>query len=1045
MLESMMLFKTESHFLVATKRIFLSLLSLLVLLPAVANAAATKVEVQKDANGYKLQVDNEDFMVLGMNWGYMPIGQNYNYSLWTQSDEFIKSALQSEMSLLVGMGVNTIRQYVGIPARWVEYIYETYGIYTVLNHPLGRYGLTLNGVWVPSTDYSDPQTRQVLLDEMEDLVEEFNDVPGLLMWLLGNENNYGLVWKSAETEAIPEEERGSLRARYMYSLFGDVVKQIKTQSPDALVSMANGDLQYLDIIADEVKGLDVFGSNVYRGISARDAFQRVHDELGLPLLFTEFGCDAFNAKHQQEDQEMQARFLIGQWQEIYEQSYGKGRVGNAVGGLTFQFSDGWWKYLQTENLDVHDTNASWPNGGYEDDFVEGNNNMNEEWWGICAKGRPSSSGKYDLYPRAAYYALQEANSLDPYGAQTDLHAIKAHFATIDPKTAALRGRGDKALLLAESNEKARFKGFRLEFETINTGGKNIETPDDAVVGSRAIPGFRGFDHMESYYADFEIQPSPNLHGTLTLNMVGHVPENTIDEIYYENRGLQSTVATPDGTRELNGIERLKIYKAGFSWEDDWFRLNGFYRTGHYHWEYEGDFFGLYREANYGPNLDTYNGEAPAGFELEGKRLINGLNLAWGPQLWWGANPTVIAKYQHNLGPVTATVVYQEDLDEQGSASNSSAVPLPPTRKATLHLASQRGPLGVEAGLIWSGENKVGELFQIATESGDSYLITQDRIKSTDALGGKFKVTFSKGRWNWYMQGALMGLVADAGATQVQTYTGWHLKDSGKGNQVNLITGVSVGLGDFQIAPNVLFQKPIEGPIPMDAPAPSRPRNVLDDPFAVRENRETIAGEVLFTYDPTPGTWMYAWNSDMIEDAKFASSVGLIFRHHPTTQDGSIFIAADGTTRYRFAGAPPARDLWEGYARIVSKQRPGLGLVANLYGGQAEPNGVDERLVYRYGADMRLLIDSFKIVLTTKMNDWGPYDYHRDHNLTYPLQLITDVSKTVGTPTWWDLPQSRFGFSINWRSLNEYSNRYLPSQDGENGNEWEVRTYVHFGG
>ena len=59
--------------------------------------------------------------------------------------------------------------------------------------------------------------------------------------------------------------------------------------------MANGDLQYIDLIAEECQGLDVFGSNVYRGISARDLFQVVKDKLGVPTMFTEFGADAFNA------------------------------------------------------------------------------------------------------------------------------------------------------------------------------------------------------------------------------------------------------------------------------------------------------------------------------------------------------------------------------------------------------------------------------------------------------------------------------------------------------------------------------------------------------------------------------------------------------------------------------------------------------------------------------------------------------------------------------------------------------------------------------
>jgi hypothetical protein len=34
-----------------------------------------------------------------------------------------------------------------------------------------------------------------------------------------------------------------------------------------------------------------------------------------------------------------------------------------LSGFTFQFSDGWWKYGK-QNLDIHDNNASWFNGGY---------------------------------------------------------------------------------------------------------------------------------------------------------------------------------------------------------------------------------------------------------------------------------------------------------------------------------------------------------------------------------------------------------------------------------------------------------------------------------------------------------------------------------------------------------------------------------------------------------------------------------------------------------------------------------------------------------
>ena len=130
--------------------------------------------------------------------------------------------------------------------------------------------------------------------------------PGVRVWLLGNENDYGLVWSSAETEARPEGERDETRARWLYKTFGlatSAIKQVDTLRP---VAMANGDLQYLDLIAEEVPELDIFGSNVYRGISFGEFFADVERDLGLPVLLTEFGADAYNAREGREDQPNQA-------------------------------------------------------------------------------------------------------------------------------------------------------------------------------------------------------------------------------------------------------------------------------------------------------------------------------------------------------------------------------------------------------------------------------------------------------------------------------------------------------------------------------------------------------------------------------------------------------------------------------------------------------------------------------------------------------------------------------------------------------------------
>ena len=200
------------------------------------------IELVKDASGTRLQVDGDDMMVLGVNWDYFPVGKTYNYNFWSEPDDVIEPALDREMSLLKAMGGNAIRAYVGITPKWVKHIYEEYGIYTVLNHAVARYGVTVGGVFNANTDYSDPRARAVVMAEIEDMVNAFKDTPGVLMWLLGNENNYGLAWSSAETEDMPTGEADAYRARFMYSLFGDVARRIKEMDPTRPIAMANGDL-----------------------------------------------------------------------------------------------------------------------------------------------------------------------------------------------------------------------------------------------------------------------------------------------------------------------------------------------------------------------------------------------------------------------------------------------------------------------------------------------------------------------------------------------------------------------------------------------------------------------------------------------------------------------------------------------------------------------------------------------------------------------------------------------------------------------------------
>ena len=1032
-------------------------------------AQADKVSVVSDAQGMRLEVKGKPFMVNGMNWDYVPIGTNYAYSLWKQSDELIKAALDAEMGLLKNMGVNTIRVYTGMQPKWITYVYETYGIYTMLNHSFGRYGLTINGVWTPVTDYSEEKTKSLLLSEITTMVNEYNNTPGLLLYLLGNENNYGLFWAGAETEDFPEEEEkrkfiGETRGRPMYKLMNEAALKMKSIDSNLPVAICNGDLLFAEIVAEECKDVDIYGTNMYRGKSFTDAFERVKKELNMPILFTEFGADAFNAVSNQEDQKMQSFFMVENWKEIYQNAAGLGKSENAIGGFTFQFSDGWWKYGQTKNLEVHDNNASWSNGGYYLDIEGSNNNMNEEWFGICAKGPTNSKGLYTLYPRAAYYSLKEAHRINPLGKGITAEAVADHFSKISLMEGVLKARGDKAAL--GGSEKIELSNLRAEFSTFNTGGSLLTTPDTADPNGGAFPNQLGFDHMESYYIGVEGNPAPNMRANVNFNILGNVAANPIDEIFYENRGRPVTLNSDNGNVTLNDVNRLNVYNAEFEWSAKDFDLRGFYRTGHYHWAYEGDFFNLYREANYGPNLDIYGGEI-LGIEVDGKGALKGLKAAFGPQLWWGANPTVLLKYSRKIGDWGVTGIYHRDLETDINVNpltgrrvldanqlRSGIIPAFPTERFALALEKNFGKFKIDLGAIWAGSPLNGSSYQEARGTSGNYIIYNDKINSKDNWGGKAKVTYQNGLFNWYAQGGYMGLVASGGSDQTQTFTGWKLKDNGSGNQVNVLTGATFTAGNIQIAPNFLYQKPLIAAMPNDVTGTGRLRNVIDDPFAVRGNRETMGVEWLFSYDPTPGTWMYEWDNDSAEDAKFAMNLGFVFRNLPTTQDAHIGFLANRQF-FAFPNAAPAEDLWEVSSRVVSKVSPEFGFIGNFFYGNGQANGDNARLVKRFGGDVRMIINNLKVTAQAKFNDWGPFDYHRDFNLTYPAQLMLDVSTTLGKPGWFVLPSTKVGIRGTWRSLDENSPRFSPNNAIQfataptispvgfpNGSEWEIRTYIH---
>lgn len=142
--------------------------------------------------------------------------------------------------------------------------------------------------------------------------------------------------------------------------------------------------------------------------------------------------------------------------------------------------------------------------------------------------------------------------------------------------------------------------------------------------------------------------------------------------------------------------------------------------------------------------------------------------------------------------------------------------------------------------------------------------------------------------------------------------------------------------------------------------------------------------------------------------------------------------------------------------MVAKRNADFGWIANIYAGDAQANGSDPRTISRYGVDLRMIYKTFKLTSFARINDWGPFDYHRDFNLTFPMQLMADLSMSLGKQDWFDMPNTRVGVRGTYRTLDQFSPRYMPTTtvDGagnivpdptaigfDNGNEWEIRSYI----
>jgi hypothetical protein len=514
------------------------------------------------------------------------------------------------------------------------------------------------------------------------------------------------------------------------------------------------------------------------------------------------------------------------------------------------------------------------------------------------------------------------------------------------------------------------------------------------------------DLGQSVFLDFDLNVG-GFAGEFTVNAIRQMADSAFKFRYGDqvNEGIRNNV-------ELYSFQASRL--------GDTADVHLFHHTPRYHWGYEGDLFGLLKEATDMEDIDVFNGEAPSGVEVVGKGGLDGLKIVAGKEIYWGADRLMIGKYQFGDRD-QYSVVAQTELGVEG-----------PAKKISLQGEFDLGSSSVlKAGVLRSGSEQVDETYNYDKNG----VVYEDTIQSKDSLALRIRLeeVVASGT-DFYTEINYAGLVANAGEHQEIWDT--NIPYSELGNKKTFEAGARAQFGSLMVSPRLFVRKNLIDPMSIDAQNAGYKRYEENAPFSITDNRETKAAEIYFTYDPTPGTFFYEWDNYLKEDAAFAFNFGVTKIDYSDKADARTIIGAQGP--YQDDGRP-AEELLRYSSRLVINPVDSIKITADLEAGHQQPIESNVGLSRFSSVESTLVHNARNVYSLTYANDaYGEYDWYRNFGTSYPRQVSLGYERLIG-----DLAKpTRLGIKGYKRNLNaESGDEYDDAgQTFRNRHMYEVQVY-----